>query len=61
MTNRILLVDNEDDNNIVFKMALEDGGFEVDIYIYIMILFWHYLILKMISMTLSFLISIFQR
>jgi hypothetical protein len=59
MTNRILLVDNEDDNNIVFKMALEDGGFEVDIYI--MILFWHYLILKMISMTLSFLISIFQR
>jgi DNA-binding response OmpR family regulator len=34
MTNRILLVDNEDDNNIVFKMALEDDGFEVDIYIY---------------------------
>ena len=33
MTNRILLVDNEDDNNIVFKMALEDGGFKVDIYI----------------------------
>ena len=32
MTNRILLVDNEDDNNIVFKMALEDGGFKVDIY-----------------------------
>ena len=32
MTNRILLVDNEDDNNIVFKMALEDGGFEVDVY-----------------------------
>jgi CheY-like chemotaxis protein len=59
MTNRILLVDNEDDNNIVFKMALEDDGFEVDIYI--MILFWNYLILKMISMTLSFLISIFQR
>ncbi|MCD6037611.1 MAG: hypothetical protein K0S67_1499, partial [Nitrososphaeraceae archaeon] len=44
MTNRILLVDNEDDNNIVFKIALEDGGFEVDIYI--MILFWNYLILK---------------
>jgi hypothetical protein len=60
MTNRILLVDNEDDdNNIVFKMALEVGGFEVDVYI--MILFWHYPILKMISMTLSFLISIFQR
>jgi CheY-like chemotaxis protein len=37
MTNRILLVDNEDDNNIVFKMALGDGGFEVDIYIYIYI------------------------
>jgi CheY-like chemotaxis protein len=33
MTNRILLVDNEDDNNIVFKMVLEDCGFEVDIYI----------------------------
>jgi two-component system, OmpR family, response regulator ChvI len=32
MTNRILLVDNEDDNNIIFKMALEDGGFKVDIY-----------------------------
>jgi two-component system, OmpR family, response regulator ChvI len=32
MTNKILLVDNEDDNNIVFKMALEDGGFEVDVY-----------------------------
>jgi two-component system, OmpR family, response regulator ChvI len=32
MTNRILLVDNEDDNNIVFKMALEDGRFEVDVY-----------------------------
>jgi DNA-binding response OmpR family regulator len=32
MTNRILLVDNEDDNNIVFKMALEDGGFKVDVY-----------------------------
>jgi DNA-binding response OmpR family regulator len=32
MTNRILLVDNEDDNNIVFKMALEDEGFEVDVY-----------------------------
>lgn len=32
MTNRILLVDNEDDNNIVFKMALEDGGFEVNVY-----------------------------
>jgi two-component system, OmpR family, response regulator ChvI len=32
MTNRILLVDNEDDNNIVFKMAFEDGGFEVDVY-----------------------------
>ena len=32
MTNRILLVDNEDDNNIVFKMALEDGGFIVDVY-----------------------------
>jgi CheY-like chemotaxis protein len=59
MTNRILLVDNEDDNNIVFKMALEDDGFEVDIYI--MILFWNYPILKMISMILSFLISIFQR
>jgi hypothetical protein len=59
MTNRILLVDNEDDNNIVFKMALEVGGFKVDVYI--MILFWHYPILKMISMTLSFLISIFQR
>jgi CheY-like chemotaxis protein len=59
MTNRILLVDNEDDNNIVFKMALEGGGFEVDIYI--MILFWNYPILKMISMILSFLISIFQR
>ena len=32
MTNRILLVDNEDDNNIVFKMALEDSGFKVDVY-----------------------------
>jgi CheY-like chemotaxis protein len=28
--NRILLVDNEFDNTLVFEMALEDNGFIVD-------------------------------
>jgi DNA-binding response OmpR family regulator len=30
--NRILLVDNEPDNTSVFRMALEDDGFKVDIF-----------------------------
>jgi DNA-binding response OmpR family regulator len=28
--NRILIVDDEDDNNLLFKMVLEDDGFKVD-------------------------------
>ena len=28
--NRILIVDDEDDINLLFKMVLEDNGFKVD-------------------------------
>jgi DNA-binding response OmpR family regulator len=30
MKNRILIVDDEDDINLLFKMVLEDNGFKVD-------------------------------
>ena len=30
--NRILIVDDEDDINLLFKMVLEDNGFKVDIF-----------------------------
>jgi DNA-binding response OmpR family regulator len=30
MQNRILIVDDEDDINLLFKMVLEDNGFKVD-------------------------------
>jgi DNA-binding response OmpR family regulator len=30
--NRILIVDDEDDTNLLFKMVLEDNGFKVDIF-----------------------------
>jgi CheY-like chemotaxis protein len=29
---RVLLVDDEPDNNTIFKLGLEDGGFHVDAY-----------------------------
>jgi DNA-binding response OmpR family regulator len=32
MKNRILIVDDEDDINLLFKMVLEDNGFKVDIF-----------------------------
>src|SRR5256885_17144011 len=30
LTKRILIIDDEDDVNLVFKVVLEDSGFEVD-------------------------------
>jgi DNA-binding response OmpR family regulator len=30
--NRILIVDDENDINLLFKMVLEDNGFKVDIF-----------------------------
>ena len=30
--NRVLIVDDEDDINLLFKMVLEDNGFKVDIF-----------------------------
>ena len=32
MKSRILLVDNEHDNNSIFTIGLQDAGFEVDAY-----------------------------
>ena len=32
MKNRILIIDDEDDINLLFKMVLEDNGFKVDIF-----------------------------
>jgi DNA-binding response OmpR family regulator len=32
MKNRILIVDDEDDINLLFKIVLEDNGFKVDIF-----------------------------
>jgi two-component system OmpR family response regulator len=32
MEDRILIVDDEDDINLLFKMVLEDNGFKVDVF-----------------------------
>jgi DNA-binding response OmpR family regulator len=32
MKDRILIVDDEDDINLLFKMVLEDNGFKVDVF-----------------------------